>query len=559
MGLDQCRHNISIVYRAPQLVVGTQVVYKSLQLSCGAEVKMMWEVVEQMVVKGFVASELYVTVEPTIVEAGEGSQHTTFPGVNSIEEEAGPQEVHEGEHLSHDELHGGTFENEDDYGVADDATHIDVTRDEFEEFLDTMGEHEDVDHIEDVVVEENRDTCPGPDSTPKWFTKNTWDNMFDPSPVMQAEVSSWTPGEQPLKGMVFATKLAVKFVLTWYVLQENFSFKTEHSDLERLIVSCEDDSCPWLVRATCCKGDNVWKIAKCKGPHTCDKIQNAHNGRMIDSVFLAYVLERYIREDPAYKIKNLRHVVLADLKLEVSQYKVWDAKQKAVAAIYGDFKESYAELPRFLARLTDASPGTQYNLLLDDNYERGTCTFKSVFWAFRPCIVGFKKCRPVISIDATHLYGKYKGKLMIAMATDANNKIYPLAFAVVESESIETWGWFLACIRTHPGIQAIFRDTNRDVSLRPPMTEHRYCLRHLCSNVNTRWKNETLKNLVWRAASATQERKFNATFDSIENVNRDAHRYLKDVPKEKWALTFDNGYRYGAMTTNVSECFNSVL
>ena len=40
-------------------------------------------------------------------------------------------------------------------------------------------------------------------------------------------------------------------------------------------------------------------------------------------------------------------------------YKVWDAKQKAVASIYGDFKESYAELPRFLAGLKDASPGTE--------------------------------------------------------------------------------------------------------------------------------------------------------------------------------------------------------
>ncbi|KAK7845398.1 gdsl esterase/lipase, partial [Quercus suber] len=80
MGLDQSRHNIFIVYRAPQLVVGTQVVYKSLQLLGGTEVKMMWEVIEQMVVKGFVASELYVTVEPTIVVAGEGSQHIVLDG-----------------------------------------------------------------------------------------------------------------------------------------------------------------------------------------------------------------------------------------------------------------------------------------------------------------------------------------------------------------------------------------------------------------------------------------------------------------------------------------------
>ena len=133
----------------------------------------------------------------------------------------------------------------------------------------------------------------------------------------------------------------------------------------------------------------------------------------------------------------------------------------------------------FLAGLKDANLGTKYKLLVDDNYEQGTCTFKSVFWAFRPCIVGFKKCRPVISIDATHLYRKYKGKLMIAMMTDANNKIYPVAFVVVKSESTETWNWFLACIRTyvtdrrhlyiisgrHLRIQAIFRDTNRDFSL----------------------------------------------------------------------------------------------
>ena len=34
--------------------------------------------------------------------------------------------------------------------------------------------------------------------------------------------------------------------------------------------------------------------------------------------------------------------------------------------------------------------------------------------------------------DGTHFYGKYKGKLLIAMATDANNEIFLLAFAVVD-------------------------------------------------------------------------------------------------------------------------------
>ena len=41
----------------------------------------------------------------------------------------------------------------------------------------------------------------------------------------------------------------------------------------------------------------------------------------------------------------------------------------------------------------------------------------------------------MISIDGTHLYGKYRGVLMIAMATEANNNVLPLAFVIVDKES----------------------------------------------------------------------------------------------------------------------------
>ena len=57
-----------------------------------------------------------------------------------------------------------------------------------------------------------------------------------------------------------------------------------------------------------------------------------------------------------------------------------------------------------------------------------------MFWAFAPSIAGFAHCRLIISIDETHLYGKYKGKLLIAMDTNANNEIFLLAFVVVDDE-----------------------------------------------------------------------------------------------------------------------------
>ena len=166
------------------------------------------------------------------------------------------------------------------------------------------------------------------------------------------------------------------------------------------------------------------------------------------------------------------------------------------------------ELPQFLAALFDVDLDIVSTLKCNPHVP-GSCIFSSAFWAFGLCIRGFRHCRPVISIDATHLYGKYKGKLLIAMATDDNNEVYPLAFAVVKCESTKTWGWFLACLLTyviyrtnlciifdrHRGIQSCFDDTTRGY-LQPPLTYHWYCLRHLVSNVNTNFNSVLLKNLV---------------------------------------------------------------
>ncbi|KAH0782152.1 hypothetical protein KY290_001750 [Solanum tuberosum] len=55
--------------------------------------------------------------------------------------------------------------------------------------------------------------------------------------------------------------------------------------------------------------------------------------------------------------------------------------------------------------------------------------------AFKPCIDGFQTYRPVISVDGTHMYGKYEIKLLIIVGVDGNDNILPLAFAIVDKES----------------------------------------------------------------------------------------------------------------------------
>ena len=142
-----------------------------------------------------------------------------------------------------------------------------------------------------------------------------------------------------------------------------------------------------------------------------------------------------------------------------------------------------------------------------------------VFWSFGPCIDGFKYYKPVISIDGTHLYGNYEGKLLIAMATDANNKVFPLAFAIMDCELGSSWGWFLECLRDtigdvipaegiciisdrHIGIKnaivAWLRDENRRT-----WVFHKYCLRHVTSNFNKHFQDSILKSLALKVRYAT--------------------------------------------------------
>ncbi|XP_035840398.1 uncharacterized protein LOC110914384 [Helianthus annuus] len=201
--------------------------------------------------------------------------------------------------------------------------------------------------------------------------------------------------------------------------------------------------------------------------------------------------------------------------------------------------------------------------------------FRRVFWAFNPSILGFKHCRPMISIDATHLYVKYKGKLMIAIGVDGNSQILPLAFAIVENESYASLSWFLSHVKKHvvkdtKGIclisdrhAEILKAANEQGS--PWLEPHGfhsyclYCLRHFINNFNDKFRNSQLKALAYRAGSQNRIRKFNSIMEEIGKINRKARQWLEQHAFDKWTLAHDSGKRYGLLTTNLLEIFNSVL
>jgi hypothetical protein len=73
--------------------------------------------------------------------------------------------------------------------------------------------------------------------------------------------------------------------------------------------------------------------------------------------------------------------------------------------------------------------------------------FQRLYLSLASMKKGFvKDCRPVIGLDRCFLKGLYKGILLAAIGRDANNNMYPIAIAVVESETKDSWTWFLECL-----------------------------------------------------------------------------------------------------------------
>ena len=628
-------HDIKITFRSPHEILHQHINYRYMVIEKDKHVKIMFDRMEKMAQIN--AIELYISAESRAEVGGEEMQQTTtnlqfiLPDDRSTtlggytppcEETPTPIEK-EGGHRHRDKFckpRDESFthlEEEDEEVVNQSAINGEDLdgRDEYEETIERDDFDEDVDDHEiaanlnaddifdcdendaddDIGVQHVTNTIPAYTPPAPSFYANTWKNMVDPSNVEIPSASTWQEGMNFGKGLIFANKEAVKRALTIYTAKENKQFLISRSTKVKLCAKCVDKSCKWYVGAFMKpKLHGLWVVTVYVGPHTCISLGLPKDGRMMDSNFVASELLPILLKKHTTTVHDLRTNMSMKFGHELSYSKVWDAKQKAIAKIFGDWEKSYQKLQKLLLAYIDQDPGTRFFYHTTPGSVTGTSLLHYVFWAFAPCIDGFKYCKPVINIDGTHLYGKYKGKLLIAIATDANNKVFPLAFAVVDIESGSSWGWFLECLREtirdvipnegiciisdqHEGIKNAIAAWPRDENGRLRVF-HRYCLRHVTSNFNTHFQDPILKSLALKAGYAIQEAEFNNIMDSIKNAEIEAikkeltigvnegdpkpykpHTYLMSEPVDMWTQSHDGGKRYGAMTTNISECFNGVL
>lgn len=309
-------------------------------------------------------------------------------------------------------------------------------------------------------------------------------------------------------GMQFHNKNDCILAIRLYHMKKSTDYIVKQSDPERYVIKCKDPKCGFKLRASWRKKTNKWEIGN-MNDHTCVSQEMTQDHHKLSYNVICESVKSLLHMDTSITVKVIIAHIREKFNYTVSYRKAWRARNKAIESIYGNWEESYQELPQWLMVMEKDLPGTIIDFQTDPSTEVVNETvFKRLFWAFRPCISGFEFCKPIVQIDATWLYGKYKGTLLLAVAQDGNNKIFPIAFAIVEGETKEAWSFFLKNLRQHVTPQAnICLISDRHVSIKSAyddpqngwhdaQTSHVFCVRHIAQNFMRSFKDVELKKKV---------------------------------------------------------------
>jgi len=97
-----------------------------------------------------------------------------------------------------------------------------------------------------------------------------------------------------------------------------------------------------------------------------------------------------------------------DYGIKLKYSKAWSGMKVALEQIHGKYEESFQLLFNWAAQIAKSSPGSHVQIEVE--MVEGKQRFRRIFVALKPCIDGFLEgCRPFIGIDASCLYGKYRG------------------------------------------------------------------------------------------------------------------------------------------------------
>ncbi|XP_028066671.1 uncharacterized protein LOC114269541 [Camellia sinensis] len=319
-----------------------------------------------------------------------------------------------------------------------------------------------------------------------------------------------------------------------YAIEIGLEFVYVKNEKCRVTAVCsmrESKACLWRVYASLESANNFFYIRTLHDEHTCGAaIRTSKNSRMSSNLVASLIVNEVRGNSQTRPIDVVRQFT-DQYGLTITYNHAWLGVEKAKTTTFGDFSMSYDEIR----------------------------------WV--------RHCRPLLFIDGTFLKGKYKGTLLTATAKDGDQGFFPLAMAIVETETTDSWEWFfmhLSNILLDERPITFISDRNAGLlEALPkvlPTAYHYFCLQHLKANLRDRFSGPSFSNtfrsrIVFLFSLCAYAPTVGCFYQCLKELQDEGKwivcGFLSNLPYDKWTNAYFKGQKYGEMHSNVAESFNS--
>ncbi|CAL2239970.1 unnamed protein product [Prunus armeniaca] len=362
-------------------------------------------------------------------------------------------------------------------------------------------------------------------------------------------------------GLRFATAELFRKAVRIYSINCGRELIFMHNDRNKIRAVCEE-GCPFVIYASSVSGSTYLQVKTFNPTHVCSKgTKNIH-------ATAGWLAERYsgqLRLNPNWTAASFVEQVHQDYGYRPSRATVYRARAMAVDIVEGSYSKQYEVLWEYCHELRTRNVGS--TVIIKSEMEGDRPRFQRIYICLAACKKGFLDgCRPVVCLDGCHVKGPHPGQVLSAMGVDANNGMFPLAYAYVEIESNSTWLWFLELLSgdlniTNSHGYVFMTDKQKGlidaVNALFPQAEHRHCLKHLYGNFYLEHRGLALKHQMEAIARATTVPWFHAEMTKMLQLSKPAHDWLMEKDPRHWSRAyFKTDSKCDMLMNNLCEAFN---
>jgi hypothetical protein len=230
----------------------------------------------------------------------------------------------------------------------------------------------------------------------------------------------------------------VKDAIKELAMEKKKNIHLAKNDAKRMVAKCLP-GCSYHMRISKRVGSQYWQIVSLHDKHSCNRTPK---NKQAKTEWLAKKFIPMLRHTPHMKPSGLIAEALDKWGVKLSPFQAYRAKKRAIELIQGAGSEQYAHLRSYAEELRTTNPNS--TIIIKCGMSEIGPVFERIYICLEACKAAFSyTCRPLIGLDACFLKGEHGGQLMAAVGKDGNNQMFPIAYAVVEAETRDSWQWFV--------------------------------------------------------------------------------------------------------------------